>query len=102
MEAPVTSQGPPGSPTPGGTATLEPAAPSAPAPPVRSRADLLGKRDVRSGWLCILLGVLIPLFALGGVFYGVRVLRVGKRGMGTALIVTGFTVFLTRLILYLG
>ena len=72
------------------------------APPARSRAELLGRRDVRSGWLCILLGLLIPLFALGGVFYGVRVLRDGRRGMGTALIATGFGVFLTRLLLYLG
>jgi hypothetical protein len=76
------------------------------APPVQARgtarAELLLRRHVKSGWLCIAIGVIVPILALGGAFYGVRVRLFGRPGMGSALIVVGFTVFLARLILYLG
>ena len=67
-----------------------------------ARGELLLKRDVRSAWLCLAVGVLIPLFALGTVYYGVRVRRFGREGTGVLLIALGLAVFLLRVILYLG
>jgi hypothetical protein len=67
----------------------------------RSRADLLDDRAVKSGWLMVAIGVLVPLLALGGVFYGVQAARNGRRQAGYTLIFVGLLVFTVRMALYL-
>lgn len=68
----------------------------------RSRGELLERRAIKSGWLCVAVGLLIPLFALGGVYYGVQVARAGRRNAGYTLVAVGLTVFTLRLAFYLS
>jgi hypothetical protein len=98
MAANTASKAPPGSSSP---SAVVPTA-SEQTAQGKARAELLVRRHIRSGWLLIAIGVIVPILALGGPFYGVRVSRFGRRGAGAALIAVGFAVFLARLILWLG
>ena len=72
------------------------------APMPQARAELLARRNVKSAILCLVLGLLIPLAALVGSYYGLQVQRDGKTALGISLIVAGIAIFLARMIMYLG
>jgi len=76
--------------------------PPSSAPVAQPRAALLARRNVKSGILCLVLGVLIPLAALVGSYYGLQAYRDGKAAAGIALVLAGFAIFLGRMIMYLG
>jgi hypothetical protein len=96
MPSTMESKPPPGSPPAPAVPTTQP------EPQGQARGDLLVKRHIRSGWLIIAVGLIVPLLALGGVYYGVKVIGLGRREMGALLIAVGLAVFLVRMILYLG
>lgn len=74
------------------------------APPKRSQpgagsAPGAGLRN--NGWLMVAAGIVVPPIALTGVVIGIRLRR--ARGDGQlALIAAGITVFVGRMVLYLG
>jgi hypothetical protein len=67
-----------------------------------ARRDLQKKKLVKSGWLALALGLIVPFFAIGAALVGLEVSRSGDRTMGRVLIVAGLTIFTLRFALYVG
>lgn len=67
----------------------------------RSRSDLLRQRDLRVGWACLAVGLVIPPIALWGVQIG-WVNRHRSRAAATALILLGVGIFAVRFGVYFG
>ncbi|MEA2386462.1 MAG: hypothetical protein QOJ22_636 [Thermoleophilaceae bacterium] len=67
-----------------------------------ARRDLQVKKLIKSGWLAIAVGLVVPFFALGAAFVGSEVSKAGEKTMGRALIVTGLAIFTLRLAFWRG
>jgi hypothetical protein len=61
---------------------------------------LVLRRYVKSGWLTILVGILLPLLAAGGAYRGWRLIGWGRRSEGLPLLAVGTLVLLGRLALW--
>ena len=59
------------------------------------------RRVARDGWLLLLVGLLIPVFALFAAFYGWQ-LRDADRRAAMILVPAGIAVFVVRMVLWLG
>ena len=66
-----------------------------------NRPLLLQKRAIKSGWLMILAGILLPFFALGGAAYGIGLIRGDRREAGIPLVAVGVAIFVIRLALWI-
>jgi hypothetical protein len=66
-----------------------------------NRTAALQRRNLRNAWLCMLLGLLIPLLALLGAYLGWQVRETAPRTAWT-LVGVGIAIFVVRLALYLG
>jgi hypothetical protein len=67
----------------------------------RPRAELLQRRVARDGWLLLLVGLLLPVFALFAAVHGWR-LRDADRRAAMILVPAGIAVFVVRMVLWLG
>ncbi len=74
---------------------------SAGADAARPRVELVRRRALQGGWGCVVLGLLIPVIALRGVYVGVTWRR-NDGGGQLALIATGAVVFVGRLALWIA
>ena len=70
-------------------------------PTLQSRQALLRRRSLRSGWLMVAVGVLVPVLALWGGVVGWRMRHVVPT-QGWALAGIGTAVFAVRLALWLS
>jgi hypothetical protein len=66
----------------------------------KTRSELVHRRFIKTGWLCVAAGVVIPVLAFVGVYRGWHLLRVGNRREGLPLFVTGAVIFVVRLALW--
>ncbi len=66
----------------------------------RPRQELLRRRAMRNGWLCVAIGLIVPFLALGGAWVGWSARHVDRRGV--LLAVTGVGVFVVRLALWMN
>ena len=69
---------------------------------LKARREVLLDRHVKTGWLLILVGLIVPVIAIGGALYGVGAVRSGRQKMGALLILAGLAVFAIRLTLWVG
>ena len=65
-----------------------------------ARKELQQKKLVRSGWLALAVGLVVPFFALGAALVGLELSRAGLRTPGRVLIVAGLAIFAVRFALY--
>jgi hypothetical protein len=66
----------------------------------KTRSELIHRRYLRTGWLCVAAGVVIPVLAFVGVYRGWQLVRMGQRREGLPLFVLGAVVFFVRLALW--
>jgi hypothetical protein len=69
------------------------------APARRPRSELVRQRSLRTGWILVGVGLLIPFLALGGAYIGWSWRR-AEGGGHLALIATGIGVFVVRFTLW--
>jgi hypothetical protein len=65
-----------------------------------SRRQLVLRRYAKGGWLAIAAGVLIPFLAALGAYRGFRLWRWGQPSSGLPLFAVGGAVFVVRLALF--
>lgn len=66
----------------------------------KHRSELVRRRYLKTGWLIVATGVVIPVLAAVGGYRGWQLTRLGYRREGLPLLVVGAVVFIVRLALW--
>ncbi len=65
-----------------------------------SRAELVLRRYTKTGWIIVVVGLLVPVLACAGAYRGWRLVRWGRRSQGLPLLLVGGAVFVVRVALW--
>ncbi len=65
-----------------------------------ARTELVLRRYVKTGWIIVGIGVVVPGLAFAGAYRGWRLIRRNQRAQGLPLLLVGGVVFVVRIALW--